>query len=64
MSVGSKIKFLRESKGWQKEYMAAELKISQPSYSRIESGQVKINIEILLEIAKLLQVPPQQLIGD
>jgi len=64
MPIGSKIKFHREAKGWQQEYMAAELKISQPSYSRIESGQVKIKIEILIEIARVLQVQPLQLIGE
>lgn len=64
MSIGSKIKQLREAKGWSQEYMSAELNTSQPSYSRIESGHVKIKIEVLLEIAKLLKVHPQQLMKD
>ena len=43
--------------------MASQLNISQNSYSRIESENVKLSAERLKEIAKILEVPAEYLLN-
>lgn len=62
--LGRKIKKLRELKNYTQEYMATQLNISQNSYSRIESENVKVTAERLKAIAQLLEVPSEYLISD
>lgn len=62
--MGRKIKKLRELKNYTQEYMASKLNISQNSYSRIESENVKVTTDRLKEIANLLEVPSEYLISD
>jgi len=62
--LGRKIKKLRELKNYTQEYMANHLNISQNSYSRIESENVKVTAERLKAIAQLLEVPSEYLISD
>jgi transcriptional regulator with XRE-family HTH domain len=57
--VGSRIKKLREAKNFTQEFMANNLKISQNSYSRIETENVKLTTERLKEIAQILDVPAE-----
>lgn len=54
--VGSRIKNLREEKKYSQEYMARKLDISQNVYSRIETGQAKLDTERLVQIADILDV--------
>ena len=56
--IGEKIRKIREIKGYSQDYMAAQLKMSQNNYSRIELDQNNINISRLEEIAKVLEVKP------
>jgi transcriptional regulator with XRE-family HTH domain len=62
--LGRKIKKLRDLKNYTQEYMANQLNISQNSYSRIESENVKVTAERLKAIAQLLEVPSEYLISD
>lgn len=62
-TIGVRIKKLRESRNWTQEFMASQLKISQNSYSRIESENVKLSTERLKEIAKILEVPAEYLLN-
>jgi len=39
IQIGSKIRRLRENKGFSQEEMAERLQISRSAYSRIESGE-------------------------
>ena len=53
--MGQKIKYLRESKGYNQEYVARESGISQPAYSRYEADKVTRFIPVHIEgIAKAL----------
>jgi len=61
--VGSRIKKLREARNFTQEFMANNLKISQNSYSRIETENVKLTTERLKEIAKILEVPAEYLLN-
>lgn len=56
MEIGYKIKKIRELRNYRQEYMAEKLGISQVSYSRVESGQTKLNLSRLEDIAKILEV--------
>jgi transcriptional regulator with XRE-family HTH domain len=58
------IKSIRERKNLTQEYMAQELGISQNSYSNIENGGVKLTIERLLEISKVLEVTAEELLAN
>jgi len=56
MEIGHKIRKIRELRNYKQEYMAEKLGISQVSYSRIESGQTKLDLRRLQNIAKILAV--------
>jgi len=62
--IGTKIKAAREAKGLSQEYMAGKLQITQPSYSRLESGVAKIDVLKLKAIADLLDLDALSLVND
>jgi len=62
--IGTKIKAAREVKGISQEYMAAKLQITQPSYSRLESGIARIDVQKLKAIADILDLDALILIND
>lgn len=62
--VGQRIKKLREAKNLTQEFMANNLKISQNSYSRIETENTKLTTERLSEIATILEVPAELIISN
>jgi transcriptional regulator with XRE-family HTH domain len=63
MSVGAKIRMIREGKGYSQEYMATSLDMGQSSYSRIESNQTKLDVDTLNGIADLLGVTATELLS-
>ncbi|MDF7818502.1 helix-turn-helix transcriptional regulator [Runella sp. MFBS21] len=56
------IQELRKNKKMSQEYMAYCLGISQKAYSKIESGKTQLSVERLIQIARLLEVNPSQLL--
>ena len=42
---------------YTQEYMATRLRITQSTYQRIESGEIKISMDRLLEISRILGKP-------
>lgn len=56
------IQELRKSKKMSQEYMAYCLGVSQKAYSKIESGKTQLSVERLIQIARLLEVNPSQLL--
>ena len=56
--IGARIKKLRKDKGFTQEKIAENLDISVSYTSRLERGVEKINLEMLVKIATLLEVPP------
>ena len=62
MNIGYKLKNMRESKGYSQEFMAVQCKIEQCTYSRIESGLIKPDINKLKVFAKVLAVELVQLL--
>jgi len=54
--IGQKIKTLRKLKGFSQEQMAEKLNMPQNSYSRIETGNVKLDIERLQQISNVFEM--------
>lgn len=63
-TTGYRIKQIREFKNYTQDYMADKLGLSQNSYSRIETGQTKLDVDRLREISKLLDVPVEGVLND
>jgi transcriptional regulator with XRE-family HTH domain len=53
-NVGFNIKRLREQKGYSQEFMAAHMDITQATYARIESEDIKLTVDRLQKIAEVL----------
>ncbi len=54
--VRDKIKHFRELRNYSKEWLADELGISKSQLCKLEDGTCKIDVERLLEIAKILNI--------
>ncbi len=61
--IGAKIKSMREAKGYSQEFLAAELKMTQATVSRLESDIINCNLKNLKKIAELFEVSVDQLIN-
>lgn len=62
---GGDIRKYRDEKCYTQEYMANRLGIGQSAYQKIESGESKISVERLTQIARILEKPLESLIiGD
>lgn len=60
----SRIRTLREMKGFSQEYMAEKMNISQKTYSRLESGKTKLDCERLKKISTLLETSPNYILEN
>ena len=58
------IKTIRERKNLTQEFVANQLGMSQNNYSNIENGTVKLTIDRLIEISKILDVSAEELIAN
>jgi transcriptional regulator with XRE-family HTH domain len=54
-NIGFSIKRMRQQKGYSQEFMAAKLDVTQASYARIESQQIKLSVDRLQQIAEVLE---------
>jgi transcriptional regulator with XRE-family HTH domain len=54
--IGKNIRRLRQKKGWSQSQVAAQLNISVPAFSKIETGITDINISRLTQIAALFGI--------
>lgn len=54
--LGGRIKALRSAKNFTQEQIADRIGISRQKYARIESGANNITLEVLSQIAKILDV--------
>lgn len=59
MTSGTKIRLLREQKGWGQEVLADHLNISQPAISKIESDQTKLSWDHAVQLGILFEVDPE-----
>ena len=56
MTIGYKIRKLREDKNYTQQYMADQLGITQRAYSMMESDDIKPSNDKLLKISELMEV--------
>ncbi|MEO3403280.1 helix-turn-helix transcriptional regulator [Mucilaginibacter sp. CAU 1740] len=61
--IANYIRHLRETKNYSQEYMAAKMRMSQNSYSKIELNYSKLTVDRLIQIARLLDIDPGTLIS-
>lgn len=54
-SLLNNIKAARKERGWDQVTMAEKLSMSQTGYSKIERGETKMSLEMLLKITKILE---------
>ncbi|KYH06740.1 helix-turn-helix domain-containing protein [Chryseobacterium cucumeris] len=59
IQIGSKIRRLRENKGFSQEEMAERLQISRSAYSRIESGETNSWVNHIQKLCENLDVKPE-----
>ena len=55
-NIGQKIEKIRNFRGYSQDYVATRLAITQQHYSKMETGEAKITVQRLEEIAKVLAV--------
>ena len=55
MSIGDNIKKLRELKNYTQAYMAQQLEMSIPGYSKIENDKTDITVSKINAIAEILE---------
>lgn len=56
------IRVERIRKNYTQEYVADEIGISQSQYSRLEKGEISLDIEKVGKITKVLEISPQDII--
>lgn len=59
-----KIRSLRKKNGYSQEEVAVLLNMGQTTYSQLEAGKTKIDIERLLQIASLYKISIQDFLKD
>lgn len=57
-AIGQRIKRARKSKGYTQEKLAEKLGVSIVYVSQIENGKTKLNLEMLMRLAGLLDADP------
>jgi len=63
ISIGKKIKKLREDTGYSQEQLASLLHIKRPTLSQIENGERKISADDLIQLAKVFNIPTDVLLN-
>ncbi|MDR0811956.1 MAG: helix-turn-helix domain-containing protein [Paludibacter sp.] len=59
--IGTKIRSVRESKGFSQELMADKLNISRSAYHRIENGETNSWINHIEALGRELDIKPEEL---
>lgn len=63
MEIGTKIRKIREIKGFSQENVAEELGMSVTGYGKIERNEVSLNFDKLAKISEVLKVEIETIIG-
>jgi transcriptional regulator with XRE-family HTH domain len=64
MDLGLKIKKIRESKNYTQGYMSNKLNISQNTYSKIETGGIKLTVDRLNQISEVLDIAVEDILNN
>ena len=63
MEIGTKIRKIRELKGFSQENIAHDLEMSITGYGKIERNEVSINYDKLQKIEQILKVDVETIVG-
>lgn len=64
MEIGQRIKKIRESRNYTQEYMSDKLNISQNTYSKIETGGIKLTVDRLKQISDVLEMSIEEILNN
>lgn len=64
MNTTTTMRILRESKGYSQEYVGSVLGIEQNTYSKLESGQIRLTLERICKLAELYEVSADLLVSS
>lgn len=64
MSLGTKLKQLRQNKNWSQADVAYKLDVSQPAYNKWETDQTKPSLDNLGKIAEAFEIEIQDLFAN
>ena len=64
MSLGKKIKLLRQEKGWSQDELAYHAQIDGRQISRYENDKVTPSVEVVVKLAKAFDVSIDHLLFD
>lgn len=62
--IGERFRRVREMKELKQDYMAEKLGISSGHYSNIENGRRTCSIPLFIEICRILEASPDELLCD
>lgn len=63
-STHSKIRNIRNNKGFSQENMADALGISQRQYGRLENGESELTLQYIEKICEVLKINPSELFAN
>ena len=61
-SIGEQVRKLRKKKKMSQEELACQIGVSVITVSRIESGTTTMNIQTLMNLSKILDVPVDEIL--
>jgi transcriptional regulator with XRE-family HTH domain len=64
MKIHERIKSIRLSKNLTQDYVATQIGISQRQYSKIESCEVKVDLERLQKLAEVFEINLSEMLSD
>ncbi|MFD1001687.1 helix-turn-helix domain-containing protein [Ohtaekwangia kribbensis] len=64
MTIGSKIRRLREQRGFKQSTVSSELRMSQANYAKIESDIIDVKTSTLMKIAAVLDIEVASIFTD
>ena len=62
VKVGEKIRSVRKEKGFSQESLALHAKLDRSYMGRIERGEANITLEMLYQLAKVLECETKELL--
>lgn len=62
LAVGDQVKKLRKRKDFSQESLAEALSVSSMTIYRIENGVTPMNILLLMKLAEILEVSPEEIL--
>lgn len=62
--ISETIRWIREAKGFNQDYVATQLNITQQAYSKLEKKPETMTLQRLKDLSKILQVSIVTLIGE